>query len=54
MAIVKGYPEQLERFMCKLYFSLPEKDQRYYSAVEAMKLGHGGVNYIADLFGLVA
>jgi hypothetical protein len=33
------------------YESLSEKDQRRYAAVEAEKLGHGGVEYIADLFG---
>lgn len=48
---MKEYPKQIERFMCRLYLSLSEKDQRYYSAVEAMKLGHGGINYIAELFG---
>ena len=49
--VMKEYTEQMERFMCRLYFSLSEKDQRYYAAVEAMKLGHGGINYIAELFG---
>ena len=29
----------------------PRKDRRRYAAVEAEKLGHGGVQYIADLFG---
>ena len=51
VAAMKEYPKQIERFMCRLYFSLSEKDQRYYAAVEAMKLGHGGVNYISDFFG---
>lgn len=37
--------------MVKLYESLSEKDRRRYAAVEAEKLGHGGVEYIADLFG---
>ena len=49
--VMKEYTKQMERFMCRLYFSLSEKDQRYYAAVEAIKIGHGGVNYIADLFG---
>ena len=33
-----------------LYDSLSEKDRRRYAAVEAEKLGHGGVQYIARLF----
>ena len=36
--------------MVKLYESLSEKDRRRYAAVEAEKLGHGGVQYVADLF----
>lgn len=45
-----GYPTAVERRMVKLYDSLSEKDRRRYAAVEAVKLGHGGVQYIADLF----
>jgi hypothetical protein len=37
--------------MVNFYSSLSEKDRRRYAAVEAEKLGHGGVQYIADLFG---
>ena len=32
-----------------MYRSLREKDRRRYAAVEAAKLGHGGVEYIATL-----
>jgi hypothetical protein len=46
-----GYAVAVERQMVKLYDSLSEKDRRRYAAVEAVKLGHGGVQYIADLFG---
>ena len=28
-----------------------EKDRRRYAAVEAAKLGHGGIDYIAGLLG---
>ena len=48
---MKEYAESTKRYMTMLYNSLSEKDQRYYAAVEAEKLGHGGINYIADLFG---
>ena len=37
--------------MVKLYGSLSEKDRRRYAAVEAEKLGHGGIQYVSDLFG---
>src|SRR5262245_49861210 len=44
------YSAAVERHMVQLYGSLSEKDRRRYAAVEAEKLGHGGVQYIADLF----
>lgn len=47
---MKAYRDEVERQMVKLYGSLSEKDRRRYAAVEALKLGHGGVQYIADLF----
>jgi predicted ArsR family transcriptional regulator len=33
--------------MKRLFDSLRENDQRRYAAVEATKLGHGGIEYIA-------
>lgn len=47
---MREYPGDLERHMVSLYGSLSEKDRRRYAAVEAEKLGHGGVQYICDLF----
>jgi hypothetical protein len=46
-----GYTPEVERVMTRLFGSLGEKDRRRYAAVEATKLGHGGVEYIARLFG---
>ena len=46
-----GYDSEIEDLMCTHYEYLSEKDQRHYAAIEAAKLGHGGMNYIADLFG---
>ncbi|MEG4577725.1 hypothetical protein QUA56_34425 [Microcoleus sp. N3A4] len=37
--------------MKKLYNSLSEKDKRRYAAIEAQKLGWGGISYIMQLFG---
>lgn len=44
------YSLQVERHMKGLYDSLSEKDRRRYAAVEAEKLGHGGLQYVAALF----
>lgn len=44
------YSVAVERQMQALYDSLSEKDRRRYAAVEAVKLGHGGLQYVADLF----
>jgi hypothetical protein len=46
-----GYEKRVEVQMVNFYRSLSEKDRRRYAAVEAGKLGHGGVAYIARLFG---
>lgn len=45
------YAPVVERHMVELYKSLSEKDCRRYAAVEAEKLGHGGIEYVARLFG---
>ncbi len=46
-----GYSAKVEQQMSRLYQSLGERDRRRYAAVEAEKLGHGGLEYIAKLFG---
>jgi hypothetical protein len=48
---MQGYSSTVEDHMLVLYESLSEKDRRRYAAVEAEKLGHGGIQYVADLFG---
>ena len=45
-----GYETALELKMRRLFATLSEKDRRRYAAIEAAKLGHGGVGYIAHLF----
>ena len=37
--------------MRRYYLSLNERDRRRYAGVEALKLGHGGQNYIAKILG---
>jgi hypothetical protein len=48
---MEAYSPIVERHMLEFYRSLSEKDRRRYAAVEAEKLGHGGVLYVAQLFG---
>ena len=46
---MQPYPAKIQRLMQKLYKSLNERDKRRYAAVEAAKLGHGGLTYISQL-----
>ena len=48
---MQAYSDRVEAHMQALYRSLSEKDRRRYAAVEAEKLGHGGVEYVSELFG---
>lgn len=48
---MQPYPSKIEQTMKTLYHSLREKDRRRYAAVEAAKLGHGGIEYISALLG---
>ena len=45
------YPVDVEEHMQVLYRSLSEKDRRRYAAIEAEKVGHGGLSYVSKLFG---
>lgn len=44
-----GYASEIEQQMKAFHDSLSEKDRRRYAAVEAAKLGHGGVEYVASV-----
>jgi hypothetical protein len=46
------YSADVELAMITFFGSLREKDRRRYAAVEAAKLGAGGVSYIARLLGI--
>jgi hypothetical protein len=45
------YSDEIEQAMRILYSSLSERDRRRYAAVEAAKLGHGGISYVASVLG---
>jgi hypothetical protein len=44
---MEAYPIAVERKMKRFFGWLAEKDRRRYAAVEAAKLGHGGLEYVA-------
>jgi len=46
------YPPAVEQAMQTFFGSLREKDRRRYAAVEAAKLGHGGMEYVARLLSI--
>ena len=45
------YSAEIEHSMRMFHASLSEKDRRRYAAIEAAKLGHGGIEYLATLLG---
>lgn len=45
------YDFDIEKRMRYFYESLNKKDARRYAGLEALKIGHGGRNYIAKIFG---
>ena len=47
-----GYAKEIELKMQRLFTTLSEKDRRRYAAIEAAKLGHGGIEYVSMLFAL--
>lgn len=47
---MQPYSVEVEQQMRRFYRSLSEKDRRRYAAVEAFKLGWGGITYISQLF----
>ena len=47
---MEAYALEIELKMKRLFDWLSEKDRRRYAAIEAAKLGHGGVEYVARIF----
>jgi hypothetical protein len=43
------YPPEVAAQVRSFYATLSEKDQRRYAAVEARRLGYGGIEYVADV-----
>ena len=47
----KSYRPEIEQLLRQYYPSLSEKDRRRFAALEAIKLGHGGIRYISKVLG---
>lgn len=47
---IEPYLPEIEEQMRNFYQTLSEKDRRRYAAIEARKLGYGGISYISRLF----
>ena len=47
----RPYDRETEETMRRFHNSLTEKDRRRYAGVEALKIGHGGRGYIAEVLG---
>jgi hypothetical protein len=45
------YGPDVEERIQAFFGTLSEKDQRRYAAVEARRLGHGGIEYMAEVLG---
>jgi hypothetical protein len=50
--MISPYNKQTELLMVLHYRHLSERDRRHYAAIEAVKLGRGGVSYISKLLGI--
>jgi len=48
---MQHYSPELEEAMRQFYAGLNEKDRRLYAGIEALKFGHGGKEYIAQMLG---
>ncbi len=46
------YSQEIESKMRLFFNSLNERDRRHYAAVEAYKLGYGGISYISEVLGM--
>jgi hypothetical protein len=47
--MITTYPEHVEQAMRFTFSALNEHQRRLFAATEALKLGHGGIAYIAQL-----
>ena len=48
---IKQFDVATEKKMRDFWQTLSEKDQRRYAAIEAWRLGHGAITYVAEVLG---
>jgi hypothetical protein len=48
-AMFANYPHHVEEAMRYTFSTLNERQRRLFAATEALKLGHGGIRYVAHL-----
>ena len=46
---MQTYSLKVKNMMLRLYQSLNERDRRRYAAIESIKLGHGGIQYVSQI-----
>ncbi len=51
MQQLQPYTPEIEEMMQIFYQTLSEKERRRYAAIEALKIGYGGISYAVRLFG---
>lgn len=49
--MIATYPACVEAAMRYTFASLNERQRRLFAATEALKLGHGGIAYVAEVLG---
>ena len=49
--MIAKYELPVEQAMQFTFAALNERQRRIYAATEALRLGHGGIGYIAELLG---
>lgn len=49
--MVTKFPARVEDAMRYTFANLNERQRRLYAATEALKLGHGGIAYVAGVLG---
>lgn len=49
---LNNYDSEIEESMKLFAKTLNERDLRRYAAVEALKLGHGGISYLSKLLNI--
>ena len=47
--MITKYPQPVEEAMRYTFSTLNERQRRLFAASEALKLGHGGIAYLAEL-----